>query len=423
MTDTGKLSQHALISIHKSNTKLTNNDLPHIKGSSMPPTPPPSSWVALFPFSGLHIHDEPDMLSTPLFGDATLVSHETVLRAFPNLVKGIGDADAHIAVRRQGIVNTKWFDEDRKNDVFMAAAQKRANEIAALLAVCVLATSTDGNLTGLANRFGHTQEHFALLRPSDGDGIVAMSSGSPIETFSLHETETLFLSKHELRTFLDQPLLQHVTQAISAQKSKLAPALRQSIIQSCLRLASAFYEASYTAQLLGAITSIEILLTGDEQGTSFDVKQRRLGVLLGNAFLEKYEFKKILQARHLYVHQGENETTRSQALMALGVAMYGLFIYAVVAQDIPKKDMLLTYLDAIQLTDKLAAFELNPGFQLTSHYLEQVRLQHTMPFLTYVDDVIAFDKDYHEPAWVHKPAHFEFVAGELNQWYNRKAQL
>lgn len=360
----------------------------------MPSTPPPTQWIVFFPLDHFHLRDEPDMLNTPLFGDATLVSYETLLRGFPNMTY-IKAAGAYLAVWRSGVVNMQWFQEDRKNEVFLADARRRASQVAALLSIAFLAMHTEGYLTGLTSQFFDTQEHFAILGfPLDGRGLISSSSGPHLTTFTRCEPELLSFSRTELQIFLNQPLVQNLVHSVSTRKSNFSQSLRQSIVQSCLRLATACHETSYTAQLLGAITSIEILLTGEDQGTSFDLKERRLGILLGQEFLQKYEFKQVLQARHVYVHRGEEQTTRQRALMAIGVALYALLIYTITAQDFDNKNTLLTYLDAVYLNDKLTKSGLNLGTQLISKHLEQVRLNHKLPFLEYVDKTLVFDKEY-----------------------------
>lgn len=376
----------------------------------MPSTPPPSQWWAFLPISRLYIQDEPDSLRKPLFGDATLLSVNTLNRIFKENSQdhGNGDdissgliswpltkADTYLAVRRRGVVNTEWFDEDRKNEIFIKEVQRRATQISALLTVTCLATSTEGHLCGLSDQFYKVTKQMALLEIGyDQRVLLTESSGYSVDTFDCSVPDDLTFSGDELRSFLDQPITKGLVQILTAHKPNVAKSLYTSINQACVRLASAILADSYTSQLLGAITCIELLLTNENQSTNFAKIENRLSTLIGTKLLEKYEFKNILGARHAYVHRGEEVDAREYPLQVTGIAICALLLYANVAHQFKRKDSFLTYLDMLDLKKDLESWEDRHASEINRDILDEFKCNLELPIFEFVDDTIEFDQEY-----------------------------
>lgn len=373
----------------------------------MPPTPSPSQWWVFLPFSRLHIQDQSNSLAKPLFDDVTLISAETLLHVFKETFKqheetkrtsdenwfsSITKAETYLAVRRRGIVNTQWFMEDRKNEKFVGEIRQRAAKISALFTIAFLATSTEGHVCGLSDQFRRTNEQMAILEIGPTPkGLVTESFGSSIRTFILDNTDDLFFSREGLLSVLDQPQLRGLSQIMIAQKPNIAKSLYTSTNQACVRLANAIFSNSYTEQLLGAITCIELLLTNENQATGYANINRRLAMLVGENVLEKYEFEKLLNARHSYVHRGEEVQVRKYPLQIISIAIYALLLYANVANQFKRKDSLLTYLDILYLSERLEGLGENQNYEIADNLLKQLRKDDKPLIFKFVDDAIEFD--------------------------------
>jgi hypothetical protein len=165
-------------------------------------------------------------------------------------------------------------------------------------------------------------------------------------------------------------------------------------VQASVRLGHAFHTRSYPEQLLGAVTCLEILLSDDQQATSFVQKEQRLRTLLGDALITHYGYTAIIHARHQYVHAGEAITSHILPLQAFGIALAALLVYAHLAQHHPTKTALLLYLDTIRQTRQLTA--LNPAIPPSAlgDDLDAFRNAHPLPFLSYVDGCRTYEEEF-----------------------------
>jgi hypothetical protein len=371
----------------------------------MPPTPPPSQWWVFLPFSRLRIQDELDSLTKPLLGDVTLLSVDTLIYVFKKnsryhsteektSIRLDFKAATYLAVRRQGVVNTEWFDEDRKNKIFIKEVRQRAMQVSAVFTVVCLATSTEGHLCGLSDQFSNTTEQMALLE-IDQSGLTIQSWGYPVDTFDCRGgPDDLTFSIEELQSFLGQPIVKGLVQILTAHKPSIAKSLYTSISQACVRLASAILADSYTPQLLGAITCIELLLTNESQSTRFAKIESRLSTLIGANLLEKYEFENILRARHAYVHRGEVVEARKYPLQVIGIAICALLLCANVAHRFKRKDSFLAYLDMLGLKEKLNGWGDNQASEINHEILDEFKSNLELPIFEFVDYTIEFDHEY-----------------------------
>jgi hypothetical protein len=364
----------------------------------MPPKPKPSQWLIFIPLSGLVLTGEQKLEGKYLFGDVNVISRETFLRHFTSLEDNtptsLATADAYLVLRRKGVVNTRWFDEDRKNEQFMAEAGQRAKQIAALLTLYFLASSDEGVIVRLDDQQFLTQTHFGILGVNDNQERLLVGSYGPLNnTFTKSDPEAPVLSSEGLEQALHQPLVAALTQVFEP-KSALGGSLRDSIIQASVRLATAIHAPTYTDQLLGAVTSIEILLSGDEQSPTFKMKQTRLETLIGKNNAEKYEFDQVLRARHAYVHKGEDTTDRRLPLQAICAALHTLLIYAQVAHKLKSKNALITMLDIINLGGKLTSS--NPGIPINLDAVQLAPLydEHPFPYADFVESALETDELY-----------------------------
>lgn len=373
--------------------------------------PHPSSWWVFFPLHGLTVDATYDTLGSPLFEGATIISlhylntllGQTNGEDHPNsrsgMLLGPNTLDlrtAVIAIRQTGVINS----HPKIVDVFLERiaiqARRRAQHIAALLTVVLLADSRYGETCGMLEQMLVRTEHLAMLEADQTYQMVSVGSKTAA-CITSGEYETPHLSRSQLEQLLALPHMIGLAQAVTRTRSSYGISLHNSIRQACVRLADAALAVSYSAQLLGAVTSIEILLSGEGEG--FKLLQQRLTQLVGKEAAQHHQLKEIFAARHLYVHQGKEIEQRSHALRALLLALQALLIYTQLATQVKTKHGVLHYLDLSNVAQKLAG-EWSTERQTMSQTLFTLPDCHpALPFQSYVDDAIeAEEMQQHELA-------------------------
>jgi hypothetical protein len=187
------------------------------------------------------------------------------------------------------------------------------------------------------------------------------------------------LSRNDLKqTILKEPF-KALTSVLLPQKPSLPRSLHKAVEQSSIRLSDALHLASPSARLLGAVTSIEILISN--HGDSYDLYLRRLAALLGDEAIEKYDAKSVLRARHLYVHKGEEIEGYSLPMNAIGLALSCLLRYSEIAQFSHNKTNLLEYLDFVNSGRKLADNWSNAERTKFNEFIKHKQESHKFSFL------------------------------------------
>ncbi|MBA3469087.1 MAG: hypothetical protein H0T53_05530 [Herpetosiphonaceae bacterium] len=162
-----------------------------------------------------------------------------------------------------------------------------------------------------------------------------------------------------------------------------------------IRFARAVYTPSYTSQVFGAITSMELLLTSDDQITGFASLEQRIVALVGKALAKRYDLRGVLQVRHGYVHRGLDILDRRPAVQALGIAITVLCRYATIADRFRSKQSQLSYLDLAITNGQISDPWLQEALAVQPTVYDVLQSIPELPFHDYVDAVLDFDADYH----------------------------
>jgi len=353
------------------------------------------TWWVFFPVKGLDVLNKRHDLDKPLFGDATLVSKKHI-RQIVHLLEANkrmgGDHDHErdiiymmehatltedfqslIAVQRSGTIS----EEDRNPQIVRDSAA-RAYQIVALLALVFLARSHSGQACGLVEQLHRQTQSLAML-DLQGGGFRFRIGGGHWSYTILDPKKTIQMSRGDLKKVLYQKRFTGLTQAVLSQRPSLPKSLRKAIAQSTIRLSDAVHSITPSAQLLGAVTSIEILLTG--QVDSYETTKRRLAALLGTEAIIQYDAESVLRARHLYVHRGEEPEGYAIPLTAIGLALSCLLRYAEAAPGFSSKTALIEYLDFVYRADSLSCDWSEMERRAFQQLLKHERKSHEFPFL------------------------------------------
>jgi hypothetical protein len=156
-----------------------------------------------------------------------------------------------------------------------------------------------------------------------------------------------------LFAILNEPLFAPLTKVILGQaKSGIDSTLANAITQATVRLASSIHSSEHSTQLLGAVTSIEILL--GEPKDKYDTVQHRLEMLFGKPTFDELKVDKLLKARHLYVHDGKDIEDKKLAGQTIALALSCLLCYAEAIQQFESKHTFGQYLNFIYEAEKVA---------------------------------------------------------------------
>jgi hypothetical protein len=326
-----------------------------------------NTWWILYPFRGLDIADEQHDVINPAFGDFTIIAKKHIRQIIPLLnftddpVHGKQneqdviymvenatlreDFHSFIAVRRKGIINKEELvPEIEKN------TRVRAYQIASLFTILFLAESSSGGTCGLVEQIHKQIQSTVMLDISNKGFRFQIGSLYPLIIRPLPKAITLSID--ELNLILHKPQYIHLTSILLPQRQKLPMSVSRAIMQAAIRLSDAIHSITPSAQLLGAVTSIEILLAN--QTEKYETLSNRLSALLGTESLIQHDVETVLQARHLYVHQGQEVEEYKTPVKAVGLALNSLLRYAEVAPFFRDKEKLINYLDFVHSGEKLS---------------------------------------------------------------------
>lgn len=323
-----------------------------------------TTWWVFYPVKGLDIATEKPELDKPMFEDATLISKRhlgelvRLLRLKERMTPGHDhEQDIYsllqhatleekyhsmIAVKRRGPVN---------NDTsagLQRLGEKRASTISALLSLALIAESSDWRTCALVEQIHRRNQSLAML---------AIDIGSFSLQLGGHQSHTILgnpmtVSTAELRRKLDAPALAPLTDVLQPQRPSLAKSLVDSTVESSIRLSDALHSPSAAGQLLGAVTSIEILIS--DQGDSFETTKRRIVSLIGENAFNFYDGDRILNERHLYVHRGIEPSHGTLPTKGTGLALACILQYAQLVPKFSDRHALITYLDFLHLGNRMS---------------------------------------------------------------------
>jgi hypothetical protein len=292
--------------------------------NQMPPVTKEDWWV-LFPIWGVTVSDPSPGLDSPLWGDATLVSTAHL----PTMVKRLkmndrtkaghdheGDLLFMLGAPKENLLSARWPDRDHVPSGYLAirrrlertenvrpgiprSAAARAACIEAGLAFGMLTSTRDGMRTcGIAREGRVPLAAVAAIDFASGGLLVQVKSQSaifgllsPAASFDYAAIPGRLASSRTptaVATLLAQP---------TSKDSQIVVNLRH----ACCRLASACFATNPERQVVGAVTSLEMLLSNDGDFGRLKVRSAALVADVADA---QDVLNLLLKARHEHVHQG-----------------------------------------------------------------------------------------------------------------------
>jgi hypothetical protein len=362
----------------------------------------PRQWWMFYPIKGLDITDEEHDLLNPMFGDCTLISRNHIRQVVPLLRLNERMAPGHdherditymlenatlrdefqsfVAVRRTGIPPNA---SPRDLPPFLQSAKLRAYEVSALLSLVMLARNRSGTTIGLVEQLHSQTRSLVMLELQDGGFRFQIGGGRSLSLRS--PRDTIALSRQRLQEMLREDPFACLSNVLLPQSPTLPRSLHRAISQSAIRLSDSLHTVTESSRLLGSVTSIEILIT--EQGDSYETLHRRMIALLGTDAVGAFDAETVLQARHAYVHRGNEPANFQVSLNAIGLAISCLLRSAEAASSFVTKPHFLDYLDLVHTADRVASHaEEGTALVSTQAFLKHNRSKYELPFLAMVMD-------------------------------------
>jgi hypothetical protein len=317
-------------------------------------------WWVLYPVKGLEINNEVNGFDKPLFGDVTIISkteigkiiqklklnkkvskghdHEADVMYMMENITFKEDFHSFLAVRRTGLK------DDIKND-----ASKRAYSVLGLISLVFLAVSSSGKTCGFVEQLNRNIKSVAMIDTDNGEFALEIKGG--LSFTILDSRNCIKVSSEDLIRTLYDDKFKDLTEALLPIKSPISTSLKNILNQATIRLSDAVHSITPSGQLLGAVTSIEILLS--IHGDSYKVNKNRLIALLGSDSIERFNVEKVLNARHKYVHEGREIEDYTISKQAIGLALSTIFKYSELTKSYRSKEEIINYLDFIYQSEKL----------------------------------------------------------------------
>jgi hypothetical protein len=176
----------------------------------------------------------------------------------------------------------------------------------------------------------------------DGCAVLSVDAGPP----GWSRVSSYFpakITREHLASRLLSPRFQHLSSILSSQRPSVGHSLSSAITGASLRLASAVSSDTSASQILGAVTTLEIVLTN--RSDAFDTVEKRIRQLLTPDACNFFEVDRVLKQRHNYVHSGEEPAGNELPAKAIGLALTCLLQVARLACCFPNKETVLRYLD------------------------------------------------------------------------------
>lgn len=318
------------------------------------------AWWILYPLVGLDITDEESDLEEPepLFGDATLLSHKHVQTYMDKLALAHATADflvkdsnrmrrnaepysSFIAVRRFG--DARQNNQNRNR--ISRETSERAYQIAALLNLTILAHWLSPQTIALVAQLHRGTDDRIWINPESGQYRIDLAH---ISSFAALGSEGLKWSRDDLRRHLQRKEFASFTRAFDIDDPSYGEGLLVAVREAAVRLADAIHTISPASRLLGAVTSLEILLDSQPK---FNVTQERLLALLGRDLYRERKAEVIFKARHDYVHRGQSNPSLEVADHSIYLALAAILRFSTLSAAFQSKEdskgRLRSYLDFV----------------------------------------------------------------------------
>lgn len=320
----------------------------------------PSSitWV-FFPVKGLEIETEPDTIHSRLFERATLLSFDDARTFTSSMPFAVDQEEANNVLHMLGAASS--YGEDMKADSFIAvqtygygdkeiqAANDRAYEVISVLSIAFLFRSNFRETCYLLEQLTQS-ESITIPRVNTMRGDVGHTYGLLSRAhFIGTPSPPIKRSRSGLLATLKSVPTIDLCSALLLPKSSITGSHRGRISRAARFLYEGMHVPTPESQVLGAITSIEILLSGGR--SSFEVIRTRLKELLGKRAYTYYRADEVFDARNEMVHSGKR-CTDTQGYLALVLAVSALLAYAKVAYQSPRDTQLLKQLDFTSAAEK-----------------------------------------------------------------------
>jgi len=322
------------------------------------------AWWA-FGLVGLSVTTEPDWLETPVFGDATLVSREVVKESILG-DPGISDETKKRSLWLLGLDRAAVLEPDlarheyryvvpssfvlvrrrgeQTDRAIYSKAYQRASEVCALVSVIAMTLEDSARTLAFAG-----QPPDPMLGPracfAAGENLQLMGMGlHPYRYFPAPVPlgGDFHLSRSALLSPFNMGFHKELWKIVVERDVAVALGLRKVVVGALLRLFEAIHAPSFESRLMGAITSIEILLSD----RNWETLKKRVVALLGTGSLSTYGVDELFRLRHAVVHE-RGDVSHLQALLAVGMAMSSLFTVALLSYSVIHVQGLHRYLDFV----------------------------------------------------------------------------
>lgn len=353
-------------------------------------------WWIFFPFKGFFPTNKGHDLVRPIFGDITIVTKKHLHQIVPMLKANQRMAPGHdhekdihlllehtakgevfesyIAVKRTG----RHLSNGSRDNELVRAAKNRAFSVAALLTIVFLCTNKRGETCGLVEQLHRKRKFLTMLDLQEG-GFVFQGGGGHSRMI-LDSRFNIKMSRSELKRFLNQKNFAGLTNILLTQGRNISKSLHNTINQAAIRLADAIHSISPSSQLLGSVTAIEILLS--ELGDPYDVIKKRLSSLIGSDAYALHNGDNIFNARHRYVHRGDEIFEFKMSTEAIVLSILALLNYSNATTKFSSKQDLLNYLDFVISSERISKSWTSKQHNNFGSLLRHSKKEYSFEFLT-----------------------------------------
>jgi len=297
------------------------------------------SWY-IFNLYGLKIEDSDEWRSF-LFGDATIVSHNDITSFISECREEWRKyLKFHLTDPNCSYIIVKLSNSDTVEDKY-DEAEERASEVAAFLYFIYFFLSRYSKATCLGTEifsYYPTSINFFSGKGTHGRN----TRNTRKEHYTRITKKPLQAHRHNLQViFRQNTLFKELFECVCNKNNELQKIITKSLVN--------FYKTSSiphaTTQLVGAITSIELLLK-TEQGRYGLITDRICG-LLGSKFYKSFKEKNsIFDIRHNIIHDAAN-CTADDAFKAFYLYSFILIAFSNLYKVFSSKEQLTAYLELI----------------------------------------------------------------------------
>jgi len=306
-------------------------------------------WYFFF-FQGLEITNNSHDLENPLFYDTTILSDDNIL--------GIIECDSRehhidflsltthssiIAVRNDTSVNNS------NNDKIQLLCFNRAKEIGALLSIYSINQQFTLQSGLIYQPFGFINDIFKprlqytftidfsdprpsyhIKRINDDDMICDMIKKCNV-------------SREDIRRNLSNEVYKNIASILGFKTANIDLTFRKAIKLAAINYYHSVHNPNIDQQLLGMLTTLEVLLRIPND--DYDKFKKRLNLLVGDDIFNGLDVVKILTARHNYVHRTKQITDNMLVMKSIILATYSIIKFADYTQIYNTKDHIINEMD------------------------------------------------------------------------------